>query len=153
MKPITIDYENRKIIISSAFKKKASNPTTYEYEQLQSVRRDYADFHLEIKVFKKNVCQDRHKNLTYDYMRWFIGKYEEPSKISDKLAEFDKMLDIAKAHSTGKRYPAIKSWFLKSYPDYAEFGMTEEAIAEYRHSSGIAALRENCEATALRKTA
>lgn len=131
MKPITVNYAKREIILSSAFEKKAFIPGTAEYMQLQSVRRDFEGFTLATKHFKTNTAQDRHKGLTYNYMRQFIQTYDE-TNAEDVLALFDKMLDIAQAHSKGKRYPVIKSWFLERYPDYAEFGMTEDQIQAYR---------------------
>ena len=131
MKPIKINNKERKITLSSAFEKKAFIPGTAEYELLQSVRHDFAGFELETRQFKKNTKQERYKGLTYDFMRWYI---ENNDNTSDALAVFDKMLDISKAHSVGKRYPTIKSWFLDRYPEFTEFGMTEEEIEKYRVS-------------------
>lgn len=131
MKPMIVDNANRKIILSSAFEKRAFIPGTNEYQQLQAVRRDFDGFELVTRMFRKNTKQDHHKGLTYDFMRAFIQKYEGENA-SVVLYAFEKMLDISFGHSEGKRYPTIKSWFLDRYPDYAEFGMTEEERKKFR---------------------
>lgn len=42
--PITIDFVNSIIIVNAAYAKKASNPFSEEYEQLQRVRADYPTY-------------------------------------------------------------------------------------------------------------
>lgn len=42
--PITIDFVNSIIIVNAAYAKKASNPFSQEYEQLQRVRADYPTY-------------------------------------------------------------------------------------------------------------
>lgn len=149
MKPIKINNKERKITLSSAFEKKAFIPGTAEYELLQSVRHDFVGFELETRQFKKNTKQEHYKGLTYDFMRWYIQKVEGDNA-PEVLAVFDKKLDIAKAHSTGRRYPIIKSWFLNTYPEFAEFGMTEEEIQKYRaNREQIAAVAEKGNVTPL----
>ena len=96
MKPITINYRDHKITLSSAFKKRAFTVGTIEYEQLQAVRRDFVGFELEIRQFKKNTKQEHYKGLNYDFMRWYIQKVEGDNA-PEVLAAFDKKLDIAKA--------------------------------------------------------
>ena len=49
--PITIDFVNSIIIVNAAYAKKASNPFSQEYEQLQRVRADYRN-----SFFQKVVC-------------------------------------------------------------------------------------------------
>ncbi len=131
MKSIVVDYPNRMITLSSAFERKAFTPGTAEYTQLMQVRADFPDFRLNTRQFKTNTKQDRYKGLTYDYMRWFIGKIEG-NNAPAVLEGFELLIDISKGHSTGKRYPEVKQWFLKRYPAFAEFGMTDEQLQEYR---------------------
>ncbi len=141
MKPITVNYAKSEIIISSAFGKKAFTPGTAEYAQLQAVRRDFEGFTLVTRQFKTNTTQERYKGLTYDYMKWYILTYDKENA-SAVLPVLEKKLDIAQAHSKGKRYPTIKAWFLESYPEFTEFGMTDEQVQEYRDSKKVVNLRE-----------
>ena len=126
MTAIKVNYAERKIVLSSAFVKKAFVPGTDEYKALQSVRSDYPDFALVTRKFKTNTAQEHYRGLTYDYMREYIGTHEADAK--PVLAELEEMIGISKAHSLHKRYPTIKTWFLKRYPAIAEFGMTKPEL-------------------------
>ena len=131
MKPITVNYREGTISLSSAFEKRAFTPGTSEYAQLMEVRHDFPDFRLATRQFKTNTKQDHYKGLTYDYMRWFIEKHEG-NDAPAVLIGFEAMIDITKGHSEGKRYPEVKTWFLNRYPAFAEFGMTEVQVQKYR---------------------
>ena len=45
--------------------------------------------------------------------------------VEEKLNAFDEMVYISKCHRGSLRYPTIKKWFLKEYPDVAKFGTVE----------------------------
>ena len=121
MTAIKVLYAERKIVLSSAFVKKAFIPGTDEYKALQSVRTDYPDFALVTRKFKTNTAQEHYRGLTYDFMRDYISTHEADAKVV--LAELEEMIGITKCHSLHKRYPIIKAWFLERYPAIAEFGM------------------------------
>ena len=131
MKAISVDYRSRVITLSSAFERKAFTPGTFEYAQLMEVRHEFPDFRLDTRQFKTNTKQDRYKGLTYDYMRNFI-KNVEGEKAPAVLEGLESMIDISRGHSTCKRYPLVKKWFLNRYPAFAEFGMNEEQVQMYR---------------------
>lgn len=120
---IKVNYAERKIVLSSAFVKKAFVSGTVEYAQLQAVRKDYPDFALVTRKFKTNTAQEHYRGLTYDFMREYISTHEADAEAV--LAELEEMIGISKAHSLSKRYPTIKAWFLDRYPAIAEFGMTK----------------------------
>ena len=65
MKPITVNYPERRITLSSAFERRAFTPGTPEYAQLMEVRHEFPDFRLDTRQFKTNTKQDRYKGLTY----------------------------------------------------------------------------------------
>ena len=132
MKNIVVDYHNGKISLSSAFEKKAFTPGTTEYAQLMEVRHEFPDFRLETRQFRTNTTQDRYKGLTYPYMRWYIGEVESKENAPAVLEGLESLIRISKGHSTNRRYPFVKKWFLNRYPEFAEFGMSEEQIQKYR---------------------
>ena len=121
--PIKIKVEEREIIISKPFAKKAYSFGTPEYEMLQTVRRDYPSFPVVQREIKKNTKVDHYKGLNYEYMKWYIGQYENQEKKELMLKALEEMIDISKCHSTGKRYATIRNWFLDNYPAVKEFGM------------------------------
>ena len=130
MTAIYVNYAERKIVLSSAFVKKAFTPGTDEYRQLQAVRNDYPDFVLKTRQFKTNTKQERYRGLTYDFMRDYIRTHEDEPK--PVLAALEEMIGNSKCQSLGTRYPTIKKWFLETYPAVAEFGMDEEQLAKWR---------------------
>ena len=133
MKSIFVDYARSCISISSAFRRKAFTPGTTEYKLLTAVRSDYPSFTVVVREFKTNTQQDRYKGLTYEYMRWYIETNDKENSAVN-LKALDEMIGNSKCHSTGKRYPTIKKWFLRTYPAIAEFGMNEEQLAKWRAS-------------------
>ena len=63
--------------------------------------------------------------------------------MEEKLKNFDEMVYISKCHRGSLRYPTIKKWFLKEYPDVAKFGtveVPEEAKAEETKSQNVIAM-------------
>ena len=111
-----IQIKNNQIVITKAFAKNAYCFGTPEYEMLQTVRRDYPEFKVVLREIKKNTNVDHYKGLNYEYMKWYIGQYETQEKKDLMLKALDKLIDISKCHSTGKRYATIRNWFLDNYP-------------------------------------
>lgn len=88
--PITIDFVNSIIIVNAAYAKKASNPFSQEYEQLQRVRADYPTYAVITRTIKKNSEKESYKGLTYDYMRAYIMSHEEGENRVKMVMEFDE---------------------------------------------------------------
>ena len=141
MTAIRVNYAERKIVLSSAFAKKAFTHGTDEYRQLQAVRNDYPDFVLKTRQFKTNTKQERYRGLNYDFMRDYIRQRENEEIAQPVLDELEQMIGISKCHSVGKRYPTIKAWFLKRYPEIAEFGMDKEQLAKWREKQAAEAAK------------
>lgn len=138
MKALVVDYANGVISLSSAFEKKAFTPGTTEYAQLMAVRNDFPGFRLDTRKFKTNTKQDRYKGLTYDFMRDYIKRVEGDDAPA-VLEGLEDLIEISKCHSTCKRYPSVKKWFLERYPDVATFGMTDEELAKWKEKKAAAA--------------
>lgn len=137
MTAIRLDYPGRKIVLSSAFEKKAFIPGTDEYDTLQAVRAAHPGFTLTTRQFKKNTKQEHYRGLTYNFMREYISGHEADPK--PVLEELEEQIGISKGHSLSKRYPTIKSWFLERYPEYTKFGMTDDELAKWEEKKAVAA--------------
>lgn len=122
-----IDFENNSIVMTSTFAKKCSNTSSDEYRQLQSVRRDYPSFIVTTRQIKKNPNTEHYNGLTYAFMEDYILSHESEETCEQVLEEFNEMILISKCHSKAFRYPTIKKWFLKKYPEIVRFGMKESA--------------------------
>ena len=120
---VKMRHENRIIEPNGTFMKAAENPRSDEYRLLQELRRDYPEYTVSRREINWNRSQERYKGLKYEYMKWYINKYEVESKRESRLRELEAQIDISKCHSKGKRYPKVKEWFLATYPNIAEFGM------------------------------
>ena len=130
MKTIEVMSADHKIVMSSAFEKKARRFGSPEYKMLQEARRDNPDYAEVIRQFKTNTKQDRYAGLTYEYMRWYISIVEDEKDTPAILAGLDYLITLSKSHSKCKRYSTVKSWFLKRYPDVEIFGMDDEKLDE-----------------------
>lgn len=124
---LKLDHEHGRIIMDRTFEQKSLNTMTAEYAHLQSVRRDYPTYTVIRRQIKKNPHKECYRGLTYAYMRTYIQKNDPAAE-----AELDEQLFISECHSSGRRYPTIKKWFLDKYPAVMEFGMTEIELGQYR---------------------
>lgn len=123
---LSVKYAKSVIEVNTIFAKMMENPLSDEYALLQKVKAENEGFTVRIRQIKSNPKKDSYKGLTYERMKELIIKYsqnEEQKKTN--LAELDKMIDISKCHSMAYRYPTIKKWFLREYPEIAKFGIVE----------------------------
>lgn len=121
-----LDHQNRKIVMDRTFAKNAEFVGSEEYNLLQQCRRDYPLYTVTRKSINKKKDQEHYRGLTYEYMKKHINKYETEENKKANLALLEEMIDISKCHSTCKRYPVIKQWFLDTYPDVKKFGIPED---------------------------
>ena len=55
-------------------------------------------------------------------MENYILTHEGADTAEKVMAEYRELRLISECHCKARRYPAIKSWFLKKYPEIEEFG-------------------------------
>ena len=124
--PIKIDRNNRMIILNSAFARKADLYNTQEYAMLQECRKDYPDFKVMTRRIKTNPEKEAYKGLTYSFMETYIMSHDRNPQVA--LYELSEMKLQTQCHS--RRYPIVKKWFLKKYPEIVEFGISETEYIE-----------------------
>ena len=118
---LRIDHKNGKIIMDREFSIKSSIYGTQEYTHLQNARKDYPDYIVERKVIKRNPKKEAFKGLTYAYMEEYMDRYNVKESIRQ---EYNDMRFNVQCHSV--RYPFIKQWFLKTFPDVKDLGTINE---------------------------
>ncbi len=123
---LKVNVETEKIIMDRTFAKRAYIVGTYEYNSLQSCRRDYPGYEVVLRTIKRNPAKESYAGLTYRYMEDYILTHEPIETRKMVLDEFDEMLLISRCHSKAFRYPTIKKWFLDKYPEILNFGMPNE---------------------------
>ena len=121
--PVKIDFAKGIITLSKTFANKAAVVTTKEFAQLASIKSLYPEYNIVIREIMHNPNKESYKGLTYDYMRRYIILHTSPEKCEAEIKAFEDMIFVSQCHSQARRYPAIKKWFLKKYPEVAEFGL------------------------------
>lgn len=120
---IRVDNESQKIIMGSAFAKKAAVYGSKEYQMLQECRRDNDGFTVITRSIKKNPGKESYKGLTYQFMEEYIAAHENADV---NMATYYELRLRAKCHSI--RFPRIKKWFLETYPDVDSFQINNEEL-------------------------
>lgn len=122
--PARFDHENHEIILYKWFAEKSKNPRNPEFKMLISFTTNFPTYKIVIRDdINVKEGQEHYRGLTYEYMETYIKKYEPKETKEAVLKEFEDKLFISECHSKGRRYPAIKKWFLEKYPEVAKFGM------------------------------
>lgn len=119
---ITVDHNKKQIIIGKAFNKKQADITSEEYAKLCEVVQMFPEYQVTVKSIKKNPHKESYKGLTYGYMERYIAV--KGTRVDRQ--EYDDMRLLADCHS--KRFPVIKQWFLRKYPEVEQYGAREEFI-------------------------
>ena len=127
MKPIIrVNHKDKKIEMNKEYFKRIQNPKSEEYATLQMVRRDYPHYEECLYTIKRNPNKKTYKGLNYEYMETYILTHEPKETKTVVLDEFYNMRQIAECHKASYGYAVIKKWFLKKYPEIAEFGVEVE---------------------------
>lgn len=123
MKGININFVEEIIVMNSAFAKKAKQANSPEYKELIKVRKEFPTYQLKTRTIKRNANKECYKGLTYDYMKEYITAHP---RAKENMIIFEEMIFQSKAHTI--KYPTIKKWFFKTYPEFAEYGAADNAI-------------------------
>ena len=137
MKPIIrVNHKDKKIEMNKEYFKRIQNPKSEEYATLQMVRRDYPHYEECLYTIKRNPNKKTYKGLNYEYMETYILTHEPKETKKEVLDEFYDMRQIAECHKASYGYAVIKNWFLKKYPEIAEFGVEkkEEKVDETKEA-------------------
>ena len=119
---LRFDHDARCIVMDRTFYKNSSNIRFEEYAMLQRARQDYPTYTPVIKRIKRNPDKETYKGLTYAYMERYIESHENAVEI---MTEYRELRLISECHCKARRYPKIKKWFLKKYPEVEKFGIEE----------------------------
>ena len=115
MRPLTIDFAKNRIVMTRAFARKASDPSTKEYRELKDTMETFPTFSVEHHTIKKCSGKESYKGLNYSFMYYYINTYVEESKKEKAMEDLEKQIFLTKCHS--KRFPTVRKWFLETYPE------------------------------------
>ena len=129
MRPLTIDFVNHRIVMTRAFAKKASDPSTKEYRELKEALSTFPTFTVEHHTIKKCTSKESYKGLDYNFMIRYINTRVEESKRKKAMADLEEQMFLTKCHS--KRFPTVRKWFLETYPEIdSNFGKIASELEE-----------------------
>lgn len=143
---LSVKYAKSVIEVNTIFAKMMENPMSDEYALLQKIKMENPGFTVRHRQIKTNPKKDTYKGLTYEWMRNHIATHEPEAVVAEKLKAFDEKVYISKCHGQSLRYPTIKKWFLKEYPDVAKFGtveLPEEAQEEETKAQSVIPMPES----------
>ena len=124
---LRVNHANRVLVMDRTFAKNANNVRFEEYALLQRARQDYPTYAVVTRRIKRNPNRETYAGLTYHYMENYILTHEDADTVEKVMAEYRELRLISECHCKARRYPAIKSWFLKKYPEIEEFGQEKNS--------------------------
>lgn len=123
---LRVNHTHRVLVMDRTFAKNANNVRFEEYALLQRARQDYPAYAVVTRRIKRNPNRETYAGLTYQYMENYILAHESADTADEVIAEYRELRLISECHCKARRYPAIKSWFLKKYPEIEEFGQEKK---------------------------
>lgn len=118
---VSVNREAETIEVSKSFYKKASIFGTAECRMLAEAQQMFPTFEVEVRVSTKKT----YGGLSFERMRAYIET--QPNSVQ-RLNEFESVQRVAKAK--GALYPRTKKWFLRTYPEYKDSGVSESELSE-----------------------
>ena len=118
---LLVKYAEGVIEMNTTFAKEMRNPLSEEYALLQRTRLDFPTFAVRTRQIKSNPHKDTYKGLTYAYMKKYIKLHETKEEAETVIAYLEDQILISKCHGQSLRYPTIKKWFLKKFPEIKQY--------------------------------
>ena len=109
-KNLSINFKEHKIIITSAFAKKASHFNSKEYEELMKAQEKHPSFEVTVKDQTKRKSSSV-KGITREFMYDYAEKHEKE----------DSAEAFAKLKNDNATFASVKSTFLKHYPEFKDY--------------------------------
>ena len=116
---ININNKNNTIEITKKFAVAAKRFGSPEYDDLQSVRRDYPKYRIEVKTTSKKT--DSFKGLTFNYMKNYIQKHDDEEMLKEFYVLCGKNEDGSmQEFAAAATYGEIKKWFLDHHKELTD---------------------------------
>ena len=88
---LKVDIANARLVMDRTFAKNCAIAGSAEYNLLQATRKDYPNFTVEQRTFKRNANKECYRGLTYKYMREYIASHESEETVDSVMAELEEM--------------------------------------------------------------
>ena len=107
-----VDFAAKVITITKRFGNSAGVLGTPEFEIMQQLRKEYADYKFQYKTIERNENKETYKHLTIDEMKRFLSTREDSQSALVQFARVENVVGNRKG-----KYAVIKKWFLKNYKE------------------------------------
>jgi hypothetical protein len=114
--PIRIIRQDKTILVSKAFLKRANLFGTEESKMLEDARSAYSDFKVVPRSITKSKTVRPHLKLSYAYMERYIATHE---KAKERMEEYKEIR--FKADCQSKAFSKVKEWFVACYTEIDDF--------------------------------
>lgn len=123
-KTFNYNFVEKTIVGSKAAIERANRGLNPEYAELTEMLAAHPEFTVSVKAIQKKEGKKTYSKLTFDRMREYIEtQFSDKDELNKKLTEFEAIQKVAK--SKGAKYPLTKKWFLLTYPEFKENGVSE----------------------------
>ena len=110
---VEINHSTKTVILTKKFLLAANRIGTPEFNEMMTLRTQFADYTFEEREIKKNPNKQTYGRLTYAAMKDFIKGKETEERAKIILAELDTVIDLSQAQKAS--YVYVKKWFLNKY--------------------------------------
>lgn len=114
--PIRIQREDRTILVSKAFLKRADLFGTDEFKLLEEARSAYPDFKVVPRSIAKSDKVRPHLRLSYERMEKYISTHDHAK---ERMREYEEIR--FKAECQSKTFSKVVEWFMACYSEIDDF--------------------------------
>ena len=112
---VEINHSTKTVILTKKFLLAANRIGTPEFNEMMTLRTQFADYTFEEREIKKNPNTQTYGRLTYAAMKDYIKGKETEERAAIILAELDTVIDLSQAQKAS--YVYVKKWFLNLYKE------------------------------------
>ena len=114
--PIRIIRQDKTILVSKAFLKRANLFGTEESKMLEDARSAYPNFKVVPRSITKSKTVRPHLKLSYAYMEKYISIHDNAA---ERMKEYEEIR--FKADCQSKTFSKVKEWFVACYTEIDDF--------------------------------
>lgn len=112
---VEMNHSTKTVILTKKFLLAANRIGTPEFNEMMTLRTQFADYTFEEREIKKNPNKQTYGRLTYAAMKDYIKGKETKERAAIILAELDTVIDLSQAQKASYAY--VKKWFLNLYKE------------------------------------
>lgn len=136
-KGYAINHNDKEIVLTKAYAKKANTPGTKEFRELANLHKNFPDYNIVMRSLTPNEDKEKHHGLTIERIEKIISRQPNAEALKKEYDEFVTFWgkEVEDKKNPGKKvvrapYGKVKSWFLKKVPNYQDIDFSQPATTE-----------------------